>query len=116
MNKKEKDILKRLKLTEHATEVWIHPIDESISIYYHDNLIARVIPWNNKLTVSNSGWYTSTTKKRINQIFKAFKIDAYVYQRNFTWYLSYKGYEFNYMDVLKCNIWFNYNELDNPLL
>lgn len=114
MNKKERKIIEQLKLTRCNTSAWINPLDESISIYYHDNFIARIIPWNNKLTVSNSGWYTSTTKKRINQIFRAFKIDAYVYQRNFTWYLSYKGYEFNYMDAL--NIWFSYNELDNPLL
>ena len=44
---------------------------------------------NDKIILNNGGWYTSTTKKRMNQVSKEFNLGFYVYQKNYDWFVDY---------------------------
>ena len=46
---------------------------------------------NDKIILNNGGWYTSTTKKRMNQVSEQFNLGFYVYQRNYNWFVDYNG-------------------------
>ena len=39
-----------------------------------------------EVILNNGGWYTSTTKRRMNQIAEALGFDFKVYQKNYNWY------------------------------
>ena len=44
-----------------------------------------------KITLNNGGWYTPTTKKRMNQASDDFLLGFKVYQKNYEWYCEYQG-------------------------
>tara|TARA_R100000781_G_scaffold50744_1_gene33548 strand:+ start:1313 stop:1585 length:273 start_codon:yes stop_codon:yes gene_type:complete len=46
---------------------------------------------NDKITLNNGGWYTSTTKRRMNETSEQFNLGFKVYQRNYDWLVDYKG-------------------------
>ena len=53
--------------------------DSTIIVRYHGNTIARY--WQDGLVyLTNAGWYTSTTKERLNSL------GASIYQKNWVWY------------------------------
>lgn len=51
-------------------------------ITLHGYPIIKIQP-NNDVSVSNCGWYTQTTKRRINQF-----TNSRIYQKNFIWYFG----------------------------
>ena len=53
--------------------------------YLHNNLIAE--KKNNKLFISNCGWFSNTTKERLNGILNHIG-HAGIYQKNFSWFLD----------------------------
>ena len=53
--------------------------------YLHNNLIAEIK--DNKLILSNCGWFSNTTKERLNGILDYIG-KPLIYQRNFIWYLE----------------------------
>jgi len=63
------------------TEVW----GGGVTVYLHNNAIARWQADKGVLTISDCGWETSTTKSRLNAILDAFKLDR-IYQDKFVWY------------------------------
>jgi len=46
-----------------------------------------------KIILNTGGWRTSTTKNRMNQASKEYGLGYTVYQKNFDWYVSYRGEE-----------------------
>ena len=67
-------------------------IDELLyGLYLHGNQIATNDTVTGNLYLYDCGWQSNTTKERLNAILKVFNVDAYIYQKNFAWYLSYKG-------------------------
>lgn len=56
---------------------------------YHSTKVA--IFKDGKLTLNSGGYRTVTTKRRINQAFKMFGIDAYLYQKGNVWYVDKDG-------------------------
>ena len=53
--------------------------------YLHNNLIAEIK--DNKLILSNCGWFSNTTKERLNGILNYIG-NSGIYQKNFIWYLN----------------------------
>jgi hypothetical protein len=57
---------------------------ENIEIVYHRTAVVTFRP-NEDMILNDGGWRSVTTKARINDALKGY---AYLYQKNFTWYLS----------------------------
>lgn len=49
----------------------------SLSVYLHDNLIARYVNTDNTLCISTAGWPTMTTRERLNGVLHAFGLPHY---------------------------------------
>lgn len=57
-------------------------------VYHH----TTVVKWTPKTIVLNTGGYfTNTTKTRMNQASSQFKLGYHVYQKKFGWYVKHKG-------------------------
>ena len=46
---------------------------------------------NNTITLDTGGYDTVTTKRRMNQASDTFNLGFGVYQKNFNWFVDYKG-------------------------
>lgn len=60
-----------------------HPI-QRINVYLHDNHIATIE--RGQITINNCGWFSPTTKSRLNAILHEF-CSASISQTNYKWYL-----------------------------
>lgn len=61
-------------------------LDEyDIMLRYHGNTIAYKDRITNKVSITNCGWFTNTTKERLNGL-----DGVSIYQKNFNWYLNGK--------------------------
>jgi hypothetical protein len=59
----------------------------------------QVVKFNDKIIVLNSGGYhTATTKTRINQASSQFNLEYSVSQRDYSWYVTFKGKEIDFTD------------------
>ena len=67
------------------TEVW----GGGVTVYLHNNAIARWQADQGVLIISDCGWETSTTKSRLNAILNAFNLGR-IYQSKFVWYRNDK--------------------------
>lgn len=83
------------KITKEATTAFLNrqiytksgntKVTESFGVFYlrlHGNIIAELYP-NNTLKVTNAGWFSNTTRERLNGL-----PDVYVQQKNWVWYLN----------------------------
>tara|TARA_R100000734_G_C3302537_1_gene93073 strand:- start:776 stop:1168 length:393 start_codon:yes stop_codon:yes gene_type:complete len=64
-------------------------------LYLHDNPIAY--RYNNPertLTIQNCGWFSNTTKERLNAL-----PNVHIVQRNFKWYLNGKEWNGDWIDI-----------------
>ena len=57
-----------------------------VKMYLHKNLIATKD--GNKLTISNCGWQSNTTKERLNALLYTFGTKEFIFQKNFEWYMG----------------------------
>ena len=57
-------------------------------IYLHNNLIGIYHHLLNAIEIRDCGYYTKTTKSRINSLLLYFNCKASVYQKNFNWYIN----------------------------
>jgi len=56
-------------------------VSDGQALYLHGNKIAK---WCNKdIWITNAGWFSNTTKERLNAIF-----GVSIYQKNYQWYLN----------------------------
>ncbi len=55
--------------------------------YLHGNLIAFKYNKQRILSINNCGWFSNTTKERLNGILKHIG-NAGIYQKNFEWFLN----------------------------
>lgn len=65
-------------------------------IRYHDTDIVRFN--NDEIVLKTSGWYTVTTKRRMNQASKEFGLGFTVYQSDGEWFIEQKGNTRNFID------------------
>ena len=69
-------------------------------LYLHDNAIAyRYNDPERTLTISNCGWFTPTTKERLNAL-----PNVNIYQKNFKWFLNGKEWDGEKIDINVKNI------------
>ena len=68
------------------------------SVFLHGHRIATVDHSTNAVKVSSCGWQTVTTKSRLNAILSEVKFGCSVFQKNFTWFVSFKGETTDFLD------------------
>ena len=61
--------------------------DQGQIVRLHGNEIAQIK--DNVLYITSAGWETTTTKSRLNAILDCLIPGAYVFQKAFTWYITY---------------------------
>ena len=62
---------------------------DTITVYYHDTAVVSVTP--DKIILDTGGWWTPTTKTRMNQTSHQFNLGYWVSQKNWEWYIQYNG-------------------------
>jgi len=91
--------------TKDNTQVWygnecsLTPITK---LFLHNNLIAY--KKYSSLIITNSGWFSNTTKERLNGLLDSIGFDK-IYQKNFQWFLADKKWNGNPVKILKNNNW-----------
>ena len=61
--------------------------DDVLMVTYHNTVVVKVTN-NRYVTLNTGGWYTNTTKTRMNQASNQYGLRYSVYQVDFTWYVS----------------------------
>ena len=60
---------------------------ENCFVYLHGNHIATIT--DTDLTLySGGGWFTNTTKSRLNALIQEFSFKGGIFQKNFNWYVQ----------------------------
>lgn len=67
----------------------IQTVDGKTAVTYHNTAVVTFDE--NLITLNNGGWFTNTTKNRMNQASNQFGLGFGVYQKDFTWYVEYNG-------------------------
>ena len=74
------------KLGTHKTMVY--PMDNFINVRYHNT---DVVSFNDEeFILRTGGWYTKTTKDRMNQASNQFGLGYRVFQKTFEWFVEYQ--------------------------
>jgi hypothetical protein len=71
---------------------------EITRVRYHSTNVVTFDKYS--IQLQSGGWHTATTKLRMNQASARFNLGFHVSQRNFEWFITYKGYEELYVDGL----------------
>ncbi len=59
----------------------------------------EVVKFNDKtITLNSNGWKTNTTKNRMNQTSNQFDLGFIVTQKDFSWYVTFKGETVDFRD------------------
>lgn len=67
------------------TELW----GDMVDVVYHNTTVASVkwVEGRVRAMLNTGGWYTPTTKDRINTVLRVAGIPATVYQREYQWFV-----------------------------
>jgi len=92
------------QITKESTKAFFNNTNYSKSntfvnnnkFYLHNNLIAEIK--DNKLILSNCGWFSNTTKERLNGILNYIG-KPLIYQKNFIWYLNGDKWNGNRIEI-----------------
>ena len=68
------------------------------SVFLHGHQIATVDHSTNAVKVSSCGWQTVTTKSRLNAILSEVKYGCSVFQKQWNWYVSFRGQTQDFVD------------------
>ena len=81
------------KIGSHATSVYTH--EDTTYVKYH---WTNVVSFNrDEITLNTGGYFTNTTKTRMNQTSNQFGLGFRVYQKNFDWFAEYNGKTFEFL-------------------
>lgn len=78
---------RKLNKSNTAVEYLLQPHAETTDVYLWNNLIARYNHRAETLQIFSCGWYSNTTKERLNGLLWRFN-KAYIRQKNFKWYVE----------------------------
>ena len=71
--------------TTVSTEL-LKDAEKRLLITYHNTIVVKVV--NDRFVILNTGgWFTDTTKRRMNQASNQYKLGYSVYQCNYVWYV-----------------------------
>lgn len=73
----------------HRTTIRSVLTERYLRVTYHNTDVVEVK--NNILILDNGGYYTKTTKVRMNQASNEFGLKYWVFQKNFAWWCDYQG-------------------------
>lgn len=86
------------KVSGRATSIYHHS-NGTIAVRYHST---DVVMFNDKTITLDSGrWRTATTKTRMNQASNQFGLGYYVFQKDFSWFVEYKGKTIDFQDHME---------------
>ncbi len=68
------------------------------NVFLHGHNIATVDHSTHSVKVSSCGWTTNTTKSRLNAILSEVKYGCSVFQKNWNWYVSFRGQTQDFVD------------------
>ena len=71
-------------------------------VCYHSTPVVKIT--DTEIILNTGGWYTATTKRRMNQASKSYGLGFAVYQVNHSWYVDYKGDTIPYEDNMKLKL------------
>ncbi len=72
----------------------VRVFNDVIKLQYQGNTIAYKDRITNKISITNCGWFTNTTKERLNAL-----KGVSIYQKNFVWYLNNKEWDGNLITI-----------------
>jgi len=72
--------------------------DGTICVRYHNTDVVTIDP-NGVITLQSGGWYTNTTKHRMNQ----YAPDVYVFQKRGNWFVDWMGKTYDFADGMRLN-------------
>lgn len=75
------------KLGKTATRV--KKDGDNLIVRYHDTEVVKVTK--DKITLNTGGWFTNTTKTRMNQASNEYDLGYQVYQKKGKWFVDFKG-------------------------
>ena len=97
-------IVNRNNWSNSNTQVNYNSNTDCSSVYLHGNQIATVDHITNALKLNTGGWYSVTTKSRLNAILDQLITGARVFQRDFNWFLNYNNVTHDFNDgMILCN-------------
>ncbi len=88
-----------MKFPTHRTTV--NTSDGATRIVYHQTAVVRFDA--DTITLRDGGFLSATTKRRMNQASEAFSLGFRVWQKNFIWYVDWKGETLEYHDGMTLN-------------
>ena len=68
------------------------------SVFLHGHRIATVCHETKAVKVDSCGWQTNTTKSRLNAILSEVKFGCSVFQKNWNWFVSFRGQTQDFVD------------------
>ena len=80
------------------TNVEYNSFTDCSTVVLHRTAIATYDHNTQALKLNTGGWYSVTTKSRLNAILDQLITGARVFQRDFTWYLNYNNQTHDFMD------------------
>ena len=91
-------IVNRNNWSNSNTFVEYNSFTDCSTIVLHRTAIAVYDHKNQALKLNTGGWYSVTTKSRLNAILDQLITGARVYQKAFDWYLSYNNQTVDFWD------------------
>ena len=80
------------------TQVTFNESTNCSNVFLHGHNIATVDHSTNAVKISSCGWQTVTTKSRLNAILSEVKYGCSVFQKNWNWFVSFKGETTGFLD------------------
>ena len=91
-------IANRTDWSSSNTRVEFNDSTNCSSVFLHGHQIATFDHNLKAVKISSCGWQTVTTKSRLNAILNEVKFGCSVFQKNFIWFVSFKGETTDFLD------------------
>ena len=92
-------------ITKNNTLIFTHDgVDDTArkEVMLHNTVIVTHYTKTNKVMLNNGGWYSVTTKRRMNEVSDEWDLGFSVFQKKGVWYVASKNKEeveyYNYME------------------
>lgn len=72
--------------------------DNGVKVIYHQTLVVDYDKASKTIRLDTGGWFTNTTKLRMNQASNEFCLGYWVSQVKGKWYVNYKGQKHEFKD------------------
>ena len=91
-------IANRTDWSSSNTRVEYNELTNCSQVLLHGHQIATLDHHTNALKLSSCGWQTVTTKSRLNAILSEVKYGCSVFQKNWNWFVSFRGQTQDFVD------------------